>query len=141
MNRFQPFDFRTVGEMLDYLPEPELKITERLRALIFECIPDAKEKLSYNVPFYSRHTRIVFIWPGAIPWGKTSPGVQIGFCKGNLLSDPSYLDMGRRKQVYTKTFHSLKDINVQMLQQLLFEAVIIDEDEYKQKRIKGNKRI
>jgi hypothetical protein len=128
VNKFQPFSFKTVYEFLASLPDDELKITETLRALVFECIPDVKEKLGYNVPFYSRHSRICFIWPGSIPWGKTTKqGVELGFCKGNLLADPSYLTIGNRKEVYIKTFHSIKEINQDVIRQLLYEAVIIDE--------------
>ena len=139
MNRFQDVDFRTVGEFLDYLPPGELRIVERLRELVFECIPDAKEKLAYNVPFYYRHARIVFIWPGSVPWGKTQKeGVELGFCRGHLLSDPSYLNTGNRKEVYIKTFHSTRDIEADTVRQLLYEAVVIDEEEYRNK--KGAKR-
>jgi hypothetical protein len=137
MNRFQDVDFRTVGEFLDYLPPAELKIVERLRELVFECIPDAKEKLAYNVPFYYRYARIVFIWAGSVPWGKTpKEGVELGFCRGHLLSDPSYLNAGNRKEVYIKTFYSTKDIDADAVRQLLYEAVVIDEEEHRAKRRK-----
>ena len=131
MNQFQPFDFRNVSEMLDFLPEKELKITEQLRQIVFDCITDAKEKLAYNVPFYYRHSRICFIWPGSVPWGKVKEGVQLGFCKGNLLSDVGYLDTGKRKNVYTKTFHHTGEIDRDKISQLLLEAAWIDEEEKK----------
>ena len=129
MNKLQPLKFRSVDECLDHLPPGELKIVERLRNLILECIPDAKEKLSYNVPYYFRHARICYIWPGSVPWGKTAKeGVELGFCKGYLLSDTSYLETANRKEVFTKTFHHLRDISTDMLRQLLYEAVLIDEE-------------
>ena len=129
MNKFQDVDFRNVNDFLDYLPEHELKIVERLRELIFECIPDVKEKLTYNVPFYYRFSRICFIWPGAVQWGKSKrEGVNLGFCRGNLLPDPSHLDIGNRKEVYLKTFYHAKEIDVASLRQLLYDAVIVDEE-------------
>jgi len=128
MTKFQPFRFSSINEFLDHLPPDELKLVERLRSLVLECIPDAKEKLSYNVPYYFRHSRICFIWPGSVPWGKTvKQGVELGFCKGHLLADPSYLNTGTRKEVYTKTFLSTKDMDADMIRQLLFEAAAIDE--------------
>lgn len=128
-NKFQHVDFSSVTEFLHYLPADHLSIVEALRSLVFECIPDVKEKLSYNVPFYHRHKRICFIWPSSIQWGGTQrTGVDLGFCKGNLLSDPSYLDIGNRKEMYVKTFHSAKEIDHQALRQLLYEAVVIDEE-------------
>lgn len=130
----QDVDFRNVEDLLAFLPDDEEKIAVRLREIILECIPDAKEKLSYNVPFYSRFTRICYIWPGSVPWGgKTKQGVDIGFCRGNLLSDVSYLDKGKRKQVFTKTFYSTKEIDLEMLRQLLYEAVVVDEEQSKKK--------
>ena len=128
MNKFQDFDFRNVNDFLDYLPDKDLKIVERLRELIFDCIPDVQEKLAYNVPFYSRHSRICFVWPGVIYWGSTRrEGVDLGFCKGNFLPDPSYLEIGNRKQIYVKTFLNTKEIDSERLRQLLYEAVMIDE--------------
>lgn len=98
-------------------------------------LPDAKEKLSYNVPFYSRFTRICFIWPGSVPWGKTKKkGVELGFCRGNLLSDPSYLNINGRKEVYIKTFCSTKDIDVDKVRELLFEATVVDEERHRGKK-------
>ena len=129
MNQFQDVRFRNINDFLDYLPDDELKIVEALRNLVFECIPDAKEKLAYNVPYYYRHSRICFIWPGSVPWGKnTKKGVEFGFCKGHLLSDPSYLDTGNRKEVYIKTLYSVKEIDWDIMRQLVYEAVIIDEE-------------
>ena len=141
MNKFQPFSFTTVNDFLSYLPDEELKIVEALRMLVIKCVPDAKEKLSYNVPFYFRYARICFIWPGSVPWGKKiKTGVELGFCKGYLLPDPSYLNIGNRKEVFIKTFHSLKEIDWDLLQQLLYEAIAIDEEQYRNNKIKFQKR-
>ena len=127
MNPFQNVSFRNINDFLDYLPEDELKIVEALRNLIFECIPEVKEKLAYNVPYYYQHGRICFIWPGSVPWGKKlKKGVEFGFCKGNKLSDPSYLNTGNRKEVYTKTFNTFKEIDWERMRQLIFEATVID---------------
>ena len=133
--KLQTVDFRNINDFLDYLPEKELKIVEALRELVLTCIPDAKEKLSYNVPFYSRYTGICFIWPGSVQWGGTKrTGVDIGFIRGNMLSDPSYLDIGNRKQIYVKTYHDRKEIDHETLRQLLYEAVVIDEENAKLKK-------
>jgi hypothetical protein len=129
MNSFQDVNFRNVQEFLDHLPEEELKIVEYLRELVLQCIPDVREKLSYNVPFYYRHSRICFIWPGSVPWGKKKKiGVELGFCRGHLLSDPSYLNRGTRKEVFIKTFPSVKEIEVEKVKELLYEAVVIDTE-------------
>ncbi|HYF30669.1 MAG TPA: DUF1801 domain-containing protein [Chitinophagaceae bacterium] len=141
-NKFQDVDFRNINDFVDYLPEDHLKIVEALRSLVLECIPDAVEKLSYNVPFYHRFGRICFIWPSSVQWGPPRrTGVDIGFCRGDLLSDPSYLDIGNRKQVYVKTFHHPREIDYEQLRQLLYEAVVIDEEHAMAKKKKpANKK-
>lgn len=133
-NRFQPLSFKTIDDFLCFLPDGELKITEALRSMVLECLPDAKEKLGYNVPFFYRHSRICFIWPGSVPWGKKEKkGVEFGFCKGHLLADSSYLETGSRKEVYIKTFHSLKEIDWELMRSLVYEAATIDEEAFLKK--------
>lgn len=134
-NKFQPFSFKTLDDFLEHLTEDELEIVQVLRELIFECIPEVKEKLSYNVPFYSKHKRICFIWPASVPWGNhKQEGVRLGFANGNLMNDDiGYLDKGERKQVYTKDFMSVKEIDVDIVRAYLFEAALIDEQIKRQK--------
>lgn len=139
MNSFQDVSFDTVEEMLQFIKPEEQTLVEQLREIVLTCIPDAKEKLAYNVPFYYRHSRICFIWPGSVPWGGIKDGVLFGFCKGHLLSDAGYLEAGKRKNVFTKTFYSLKEINREMLCQLVYEAAWIDEEEKKRKKKKASK--
>lgn len=128
MSKIQPTKFKSVGEFLDYIPGDERMIVECLRDLIFEALPECKEKLAYNVPFYYRHSRICFVWPASIPWGRIDSGVALGFCKGFMLSDEiNYFDKGNRKEVYSKTFTSQKQIDPDLLKSYLFEAREIDE--------------
>lgn len=127
MTKVQHTKFKSVGEFLDYIPEEELKIVSALRNIILECLPECEEKLSYNVPYYYRHSRICCIWPASIPWGGFDSGVVIGFCRGNQLSDKiNYLEKGNRKKVYTKTFHSVDEIEPDLLKSYLYEAIDID---------------
>ena len=119
--------FRNVDELLDVLPDDQLRIVTALRKLIRDCIPDVKERLAYGAPFYYRHSRILFIWPGALPWGNLpKKGVDLGFCRGHLLADPFPLEKGDRKEVFIKTFYSIKEIDADRLRTLLYEAVEID---------------
>ena len=129
MNPFQNVSFDSVEECLDFLPEQERRIAEHLRRIILETLPEATEKLSYNVPYYARHSNICFIWPAAVPWGKIKrEGVMLGFTKGHLLTDESdYLEAGSRKQVRTKTFFSLKEIDEDLVRAFLFEALDLDK--------------
>jgi hypothetical protein len=128
--KMQNVAFRNIEEFFEFLPDNEFKITKLLRRTVFDCIPNITEKLSYNVPFYSQHRTICFIWPASVLWGKkkTYEGVRFGFSNGHLLSDEStYLSKGNRKQVYWIDFTGAKDIDIDLLRSYIFEAVQIDE--------------
>jgi hypothetical protein len=133
----QNVKFKTIDEMLEYIPSDELKIVECLRNIVLHAIPEVSEKLSYNVLFFRLHTNICFIWPASIFWGKTQTytGVRFGFNNGNLLQDKSnYLEKGNRKQVYWRDFQALKDIDTDLLKSYLYEATQIDQEKRQAKR-------
>lgn len=134
--KLQNLNFNSVEEFLDYLPDDERIIADYLRSIVLDCIPDVREKLAYNVPYYYRHSRICFIWPSSVPWGNVPQyGVQLGFCNGNLLTDSDqYLEKGGRKKVYVKTFVSIEEIETDYLRAFLFEAIEVDEAIYEKKR-------
>lgn len=109
MNKIQKVKFNNIDQFLCSIPAKELQIVELLRLIIFDSIPDCIENLSYNVPFYFRHSCICFIWPASIPWGSVDNGVAMGFCKGPKVADDiNYLEKGERKEVYRRVFNSLK---------------------------------
>jgi len=128
--KMQNVSFKTIDDFLEFLLEDELKIVEYLRDIIYNCIPECSEKLSYNVPYYKRHTNICFIWPGSITWGSGKhKGVKLGFTNGYLLNDEiNYLEKGGRKQVYWKTFNSIKEIDANLVKAYIYNAVLIDEE-------------
>ena len=136
----QPYKFRDIDELFEALPKEELKIVEFLRELTLDTLPKAKEKLSFNVPFYFLHKNVCHIWPGSVAWGKkTYEGVSLGFAYGHLLLDEAnYLDKGTRKQIYTKTFHSIAEIDVPLIRSYLFESAMVDEEVYLAKIRKKN---
>ena len=107
----QDFKFRSYVEFYDYLSDDHKVMVSLLKELIQDAIPDIKEKLSWNVPFFYKKKSICFIWPGSIPWGKkTYSGVQLGFTKGYLMKPNDFLEKGNRKQIYTKTFQTVDEI-------------------------------
>jgi hypothetical protein len=129
MGNTQGIEFSTVDEFLDYLPADELEIVLLLRKIILECMPDCKEKLANNVPFYYRHSRICYIWPATIPWEKVSKGVAIGFCKGDSLLDETF-------ETTKFTFNSIKEIDIDFVKQQIQEAILVDEKIVKARRRK-----
>ena len=127
----QNISFDTVEDFLEFLPVDELRIVNVLRMLVLECMPDAIEKLSFNVPFYKRHKTVCFIWPASVFWGskKTYEGVRFGFANGYLMQDEiGYLNKGDRKQIYWRDFTSVSEIDVSLLRAYLFEAMMIDDE-------------
>lgn len=129
MTKVQTESFRSVEELLATLPAEERVIVEQLREIVLTSLPNAKEKLSYGVPYYFLQSRVCFIWPASVPRGGIDKGVLIGFCKGHLLSDAGYLEAGKRKQVLTRTFYTTKEIDRERLSRLLYEAAWIDGEE------------
>jgi hypothetical protein len=138
----QRFKFDSVDDFLDYLPDYERKIVDKLRIILLECIPECREKLSYNVPYYYRHARICFIWPSSIPWGNVNlNGVQLGFCRGHLLHDDlNYLEKGQRKQVYIKTFNDVREIDADLIRSFIFDAIEVDDFLKKEKKLNGRQK-
>ena len=136
--KMQNVQFQNMSELLTHLPENQLVMVEHLRELIFETVPDMKERLSYNVPFFSKHKGICYIWPGAVSWGsKTLDGVEFGFNYGYLLADENdYLDKGNRKQVFTKNFNSVEEIDDEIIRAYLLEAVENDEMMFREKQMR-----
>ena len=129
MGKMQPVDFTSVEDFLEFLPANERKIVDVLRSLVLQTIPECTEKLSYNVPYYSRKKRICYIWPSSVPWGNVKlNGVQLGFCYGNLIDDEiGFLEKGKRKQVYVKTFMKPAEIDHEMVKAYLDLAVEVDK--------------
>ena len=131
MGKMQNVAFKSIDEFLDFIPNDELKIVNVLRQLVLDCMPDAVEKLSFNVPFYKRHKTVCFIWPASVLWGKkkTYEGVRFGFTNGYLMQDEiKYLSKGDRKQIYWRDFISIKDINIEVLKSYLYEAIMLDNE-------------
>lgn len=130
----QAVKFNSLTEFFEYLPEEERQISLLLQDLIKTTLPNVKEKLSYNVPFYKLNKNICFIWPAAILWGKTKnyEGVRLGFSYGYLI-DPnsSYLDLGNRKYGAWIDFKSVDEIDVAKIVSLLNESAKVDEKKIK----------
>jgi len=124
----QEVDFKDISEFLEFLPAEEKVIVEALRAALLEWIPEVKEKLSYNVPFYTCRKRICFIWPASVKWGGVkSNGVRLGFTSGYMLNDDiQFLDKENRKQVYWKDFFTLEEINFDLVKSYVMDAVQLD---------------
>ncbi len=125
---------KTYEDFFYPLSEEEKTIVTRLRQLVQSTAPEMTEKISYNVPYYFRHTRVCFIWPSSVKPGPKS-GVVLGFCKGYLLSnEQGLLEKENRKEVYMIPFHSVKEIQEGPLREILLEALLVDQETAKKKK-------
>lgn len=127
MNKFQKLNFLSVSDFLEYLPPTEIGIVEQLRDLILQTLPDATEKLAYNVPFYYLNKRVCYVWPASVPWGGLTTGVSLGFCQAMLFDElTNYLAFGNKKEIGTLQFTSQSEIDEQLIILLLEKGRKVD---------------
>ncbi|MCB0534398.1 MAG: DUF1801 domain-containing protein [Lewinellaceae bacterium] len=130
LNKFRDFD-----TFYDSLLPAEKGICLQLRQLIQENFPQLREKFGYGVPYYHQYSRICFMYPASFPYSGQQVGVAIGFTRGHLLSNAQgLLDLGDRKEVAYVSLLQQKDILEETLLEILHEAVLLDEDLYREKK-------
>jgi Domain of unknown function (DU1801) len=118
---------RSLVQLYELLTEEERIITDVLRQVILDTIPQCKEKISYNVPFFFGNRSICLVWPASVPRGGIKNGVMLAFWYGNRLNDTEgYLTHGSNKQIFYKIFLSAGDIQVKPLVKILKEAASLD---------------
>ena len=74
-----------------------------------------------------------FIWPASIPWGAVDEGVALGFSYGAHISG---LEVMPKQEVGRKIYYSVDEIDKQEVIRLLNEAILLDEEIYKNRRTK-----
>lgn len=115
---------KSLVELYEVLPEEERLLVDVLRQIVIENLGNqAKEKFSYNVPFFYGNRSICLIWPASIPGGGIKSGVMMAFWYGSSLKDEAhYLKHGTNKQIFYKIYHSVDEIDPNALAKLLLEA-------------------
>jgi uncharacterized protein DUF1801 len=115
-------------QLFDRLPENERIMVDVLRQIIIETLPKTcKEKLAFNVPYFSGKKGICIIWPASIPRGGFKQGVLLGFWQGNKLKDEDhYLTHGTNKKVFYKIYKDVEEIDQDAIIKLLREAIKVD---------------
>lgn len=126
-NKFQPIDYKDVEDLIPQLPLDEQDMILHLRNAILDTLPQVKEKLAYNVPFYYLKKRIAFIWPGSVPWGKSHLGiVSLGFTHGHRFMEQSIFPKTDHKVIRQLQFKDVSEIDLGLVKTLLIEAAEID---------------
>lgn len=126
----QSVHFNSLTEFFEFLPDEERLVTHLLRDLVYETLPEIKEKLSFNVPFFRQQKTICFIWPGAVLWGskRSYEGVRMGFNYGHLL-DPKeeILSLEKRKSVAYLDLLKPEEIPFEQIRELLLRSAELDQ--------------
>lgn len=79
-------------------------------------------KIRYRIPFYYGKSWICYLNP------VKRNGVELAFIRGNELSNvEGTLDAKNRKQVAGITFYQLSDIAVEAVNEIIHEAILLDE--------------
>jgi len=104
-------------------------ICEELRRLILENIPNVKEEIKWNCPFYSYKGILCFINP-------RKDCVDLGFYQGHLLSNENGILDTDGKTVRHIKYVTIDDIDEYKLLEVINEAVLINEE--LQKKQKNN---
>lgn len=95
-------------------------------------LPGIEVKIRFQIPFYYRKSWICYL--NVLKKG----GVELAFIRANeLISVHHLLDFNNRKQVAGITFHKSKDIDMELVNLILLEAIDLDESKrYASKKTK-----
>ncbi len=114
-----------VNLYIDDLTPVQKQLAVKIRALIFELVPNVQEKFSYKLPFY--HFFGIFCYLNKIP-----NGLDVCFCRGqDLLDEFPQLLSKKRKLVASIELFSLQQIKEKELKLIITTAAIWNEEAYK----------
>lgn len=89
----------------------------------FLSYPGIEANIRYTVPFYSRNSWITYLSP------KKNDGVELVFILGQELSNQyGILDARGRKQVSGTEVFSLKQLDMNAIEETWLEALMLDEE-------------
>lgn len=128
MSKAIPVKIKSLLQLYELLPETERIIVDVLREICHAALEgNAREKISFNVPYFYGNKGICIIWPSTIPRGGIKEGVLFGFWYGNKLKDSNgYLTHGTNKQIFYKIYKNADDIDIKAITRLLSEAMAVD---------------
>ncbi len=139
MSKAVSVKIKSLLQLYELLPEGERIIVDVLREICHAAFQGyAKEKISFNVPYFYGNKGICIIWPATIPRGGIKEGVLFGFWYGNKLKDSNgYLTHGTNRQIFYKIYKDADDINIKAITKLLNEALVVDKQWKKNGHLKS----
>jgi hypothetical protein len=99
---------------------PSIEILKKLNAILLSCAPQIEVRLTYKIPFYYYFGRLCYLNPKDF-------GVDLGFCRGALLSAQPFLERQDLKEVRIIHFNNLQEIKEEVILPTIFEALILNE--------------
>ena len=113
------------------LSDRQREIAFHLREVILAASPKIVEKWAWKTAFFYHHSYLCYFNT------EKNGGLYIGFTRGNLLSNQQgILQMKGRKQIASIHYQSLHDIHEAPLQEILQEAILVDEEWMRSKKKK-----
>ena len=97
--------------------------------------PGVVSKIRYQIPFYYRKSWVCYLNP------VKNNGLELAFLRGNELSnEQELLDFRGRKQVGGIIYYEIKEIDEDLIMEIIQEALLLDEEvAYASKRRKKAK--
>ena len=124
-----------MNAVLDFIYEHEGQQREVLLFLheLMMSYPTITCKIRYRIPFYYRKSWICYLNP------RKNNTVDFCFVRGNELSnEQGILEAKDRKQVRSLTFENVEEIPVEALEEIIQEAILLDDTvKYASKRTKN----
>ena len=105
-----------VKTYLDQFSPEFREILHRLRELIYEVVPDAKEAIKWNMPTFSFRNKIICNLAGF------KNHVSLTFYNGTMLNDPDGLLQGSGKYMKFIRFRSMDDLDEGRLRAWIMEG-------------------
>lgn len=124
----------TCLDFIHQYPDPQKEVMLYLHRFI-SGFPGVTDKITYKIPFYYRKSWLCYLNP------TKDKKIELGFTRGTELSNEQGLLQAKgRKQVSSVTFASVAEIPLQTLQEILQEALLLDEQvPYSVKKFRSKK--
>ena len=123
----------TIEKLINRLPEKQCEFVSQVRSIILSAHPEMTEKLTFSTPFFSCRQWLCYF--NILDNG----GLEVGFCKGHLLTDSYSLLIARnRKVVRSIVYESLELFDEKIFREYLEQAITLNLKKMKIKT-KANK--
>lgn len=109
-----------VDDYILALPPEKQALADYLRRQIKVIGPHLTERMSFGLPFFYGKKGVVYLNP-------KPRGIDLGFMYGHKLPKRPQLIVGKRKQVRSMYFNINADVNLDVLREVLADAIALDD--------------